>query len=221
MRLALYALVFAPFAGVVMCVARFPISQVKTEVYKNRIRIKDFFVDYDKLRSGSITRGQFQSGLSAARMALTPTDLEATLARAPPERIVLRQPEVPAQALPVSDLGEGVVLLDGVPALHLHLVEQGREPRAAALAHLLELSLVQLWLFEDGQTELRQLCCELAGAHRRRNQRWHGKDAGQHLARLRTLGHLAEATRSPFAERPRVATRAREEETRNIGKVKW
>ena len=54
-----------------MCVARFPISQVKTEVYKNRIRIKDFFVDYDKLRSGSITRGQFQSGLSAARMALT------------------------------------------------------------------------------------------------------------------------------------------------------
>lgn len=77
MRLALYALVFAPFAGVVMCVARFPISQVKTEVYKNRIRIKDFFVDYDKLRSGSITRGQFQSGLSAARMALTPTDLEA------------------------------------------------------------------------------------------------------------------------------------------------
>ena len=106
------------------------------------------------------------------------------VARAPPEWIVLRQPEVPAQALPVSDLGEGVVLLDGVSALHLHLVEQGREPRAAALAHLLELSLVQLWLFEDGETELRQLCCELAGAHRRRNQRWHGKDAGQHLARL-------------------------------------
>ena len=62
-------------------------SQVKTEVYKNRIRVKDFFVDYDKLRSGSITRGQFQSGLSAARMSLSPAGAQTPERAGLPRRL--------------------------------------------------------------------------------------------------------------------------------------
>ena len=48
----------------------------------------------------------------------------------------LRQPQVPAQALPVCDLSKGVMLLDRVSALHVQLVEQRGEPCAAALPHL-------------------------------------------------------------------------------------
>jgi hypothetical protein len=33
-------------------------TQVKAKVYKQRIRLKDFFIDFDKLRSGYITQNQ-------------------------------------------------------------------------------------------------------------------------------------------------------------------
>jgi len=32
--------------------------QVKSKVFKQRIRLKDFFIDFDKLRSGYITQAQ-------------------------------------------------------------------------------------------------------------------------------------------------------------------
>lgn len=32
--------------------------QIKDRVYKNRIRVKDFFADFDKLRCGSVTEAQ-------------------------------------------------------------------------------------------------------------------------------------------------------------------
>ena len=32
--------------------------QIKDRVYKNRIRVKDFFADYDKLRCGCVTEAQ-------------------------------------------------------------------------------------------------------------------------------------------------------------------
>mmetsp|Transcript_41884 Transcript_41884/g.103139 ORF Transcript_41884/g.103139 Transcript_41884/m.103139 type:complete len:224 (+) Transcript_41884:75-746(+) len=44
---------------------------VKDRVYKNRIRIQDFFADFDKLRCGSITFHQFASALSMAGFDLT------------------------------------------------------------------------------------------------------------------------------------------------------
>ena len=67
-------------------------------MYKNRIRVKDFFVDYDKLRSGSITRGQFQSGLSAARMSLSPAGAQTPERAGPPERAGLPRRRARASA---------------------------------------------------------------------------------------------------------------------------
>ena len=44
----------------------FPCSQVKDRVYKQRIRIQDFFGDFDRLRCGSITPTQFARALGLA-----------------------------------------------------------------------------------------------------------------------------------------------------------
>ena len=41
-------------------------SQIKDRVYKQRIRIQDFFADFDKLRCGGVTAAQFASALSMA-----------------------------------------------------------------------------------------------------------------------------------------------------------
>eukprot|EP00891_Asterochloris_glomerata_P008633 jgi/Astpho2/8633/fgenesh1_pg.00126_%23_38_t len=48
-------------------------------VYKQRIRLKEFFVDFDKLRSGFIFENQFLSGLSMAGLDkhLRPQHLQA------------------------------------------------------------------------------------------------------------------------------------------------
>eukprot|EP00899_Mesostigma_viride_P022881 jgi/Mesvir1/3778/Mv08225-RA.1 len=51
--------------------------EIKTKVYKNRIRVKEFFVDFDKLRSGYITANQLQSGLSTAGIALREREMKA------------------------------------------------------------------------------------------------------------------------------------------------
>jgi len=42
------------------------LTKVKKTVYEKRIRLKEFFMDFDKLRCGYITAGQFCSGLSMA-----------------------------------------------------------------------------------------------------------------------------------------------------------
>lgn len=43
-------------------------TQVKAKVFKQRIRLKDFFIDFDKLRSGYITQAQ----VTCARMPQGP-----------------------------------------------------------------------------------------------------------------------------------------------------
>jgi len=45
-------------------------------VYKHRIRLKEFFSDFDKLRCGDITQTQFKSSLSMAGMKLTAAEME-------------------------------------------------------------------------------------------------------------------------------------------------
>ena len=46
-------------------------AQVKDRVYKNRIRIQDFFADFDKLRCGSITFHQVRPPTACAANAST------------------------------------------------------------------------------------------------------------------------------------------------------
>jgi len=45
-------------------------------VYKCRIRIKEFFSDFDKLRCGFISQGQFKAGLDMAGFKLNAQELE-------------------------------------------------------------------------------------------------------------------------------------------------
>lgn len=40
--------------------------KLKKMVYKNRLRLKEYFVDWDKLRSGFVMLGHFTSGLLIA-----------------------------------------------------------------------------------------------------------------------------------------------------------
>eukprot|EP00898_Chlorokybus_atmophyticus_P001219 jgi/Chlat1/2098/Chrsp17S02836 len=56
------------------------LSQIKTQVYKGRIRLREFFVDFDRLRSGYVTPGQLKSGMSAAGVKLPARDLEGIAA---------------------------------------------------------------------------------------------------------------------------------------------
>lgn len=51
-------------------------EKVKSAVFQQRIRLKEFFVDFDRLRSGLITQAQFKSGLSAAGISLTAHELD-------------------------------------------------------------------------------------------------------------------------------------------------
>ena len=47
-------------------------------MYKNRIRVKEFLVDFDKLRSGFVHPNSFLSALSMAKIdaELTPEELQ-------------------------------------------------------------------------------------------------------------------------------------------------
>lgn len=51
-------------------------TKVQTLVYKNRIRLKEFFTDFDGLRCGFITPGQFKSGFSVAGLPMTFAELD-------------------------------------------------------------------------------------------------------------------------------------------------
>lgn len=46
--------------------AKTPLEQVQRIVFMDRIRIKEFFFDYDKLRTGCVTKSQFLSALNTA-----------------------------------------------------------------------------------------------------------------------------------------------------------
>ena len=57
------------------------IQKCKTVVYKNRIRIRDFFRSFDKLRCGYITPSKFCSGLSMAGVNLSPAEIESIVTK--------------------------------------------------------------------------------------------------------------------------------------------
>jgi len=59
------------------------LEKVKERVYKNRIRLMEFFTDFDKLRCGNITATQFKSGLSMAGLDLNAVELEELVAAYP------------------------------------------------------------------------------------------------------------------------------------------
>lgn len=46
--------------------AKTPLEQIQRCVFIDRIRIKEFFADYDKLRTGTVTKSQFLSALNTA-----------------------------------------------------------------------------------------------------------------------------------------------------------
>lgn len=52
-------------------------NKVKLLVYKDRIRVKEFFKDYDKLRCRMITPTQLASGLDNAKIFLRPEEVKA------------------------------------------------------------------------------------------------------------------------------------------------
>eukprot|EP00238_Polyblepharides_amylifera_P000047 CAMPEP_0196570404 /NCGR_PEP_ID=MMETSP1081-20130531/473_1 /TAXON_ID=36882 /ORGANISM="Pyramimonas amylifera, Strain CCMP720" /LENGTH=240 /DNA_ID=CAMNT_0041886823 /DNA_START=119 /DNA_END=841 /DNA_ORIENTATION=+ len=52
------------------------LCKVQTKVYKQRIRIKEFLVDFDKLRCYYISKKQFLSALSMAGLALSAEEME-------------------------------------------------------------------------------------------------------------------------------------------------
>lgn len=103
------------------------VTKVMTKVFKNRIRIKEFFSDFDKLRCGHISQAQFKSGLSMAGIQLTVEDMEElTNAFANPEdpqlRINYRQ-----FVLVVDDVF-GKTDLEKMPTLSVHTFPEGLIP---------------------------------------------------------------------------------------------
>ncbi|TPX50000.1 hypothetical protein SeMB42_g00541 [Synchytrium endobioticum] len=61
--------------------ADFVESEIKKKVYKERIRIQDFFRDFDRLHCGNITEAQFRSGLKLSAIPLEQDDIAALLSR--------------------------------------------------------------------------------------------------------------------------------------------
>ena len=54
------------------------LTRLKKLVYLNRIRVKEFLVDFDRLRTGFMNPGHFMSGLSMAKIdaELSPAELQ-------------------------------------------------------------------------------------------------------------------------------------------------
>lgn len=50
--------------------------EIRSQVSQYRIRLKEFFSDYDKLRHGEITLNKFRAGLSMANIKLKEKELE-------------------------------------------------------------------------------------------------------------------------------------------------
>jgi len=52
-------------------------DRIRSIVVMKRVRIEEFFIDFDKLRKGRVTRRQFKSILSNMNFALTDDEFEA------------------------------------------------------------------------------------------------------------------------------------------------
>jgi len=52
------------------------IARIRKAVVKNRIRISEFFRDFDKLRSGAITASQFRIGLNMSKIPISVPEFE-------------------------------------------------------------------------------------------------------------------------------------------------
>eukprot|EP01065_Artemidia_motanka_P005211 TRINITY_DN12502_c1_g2_i1.p1 TRINITY_DN12502_c1_g2~~TRINITY_DN12502_c1_g2_i1.p1 ORF type:complete len:931 (+),score=363.39 TRINITY_DN12502_c1_g2_i1:69-2861(+) len=57
------------------------LEDVQTQVLTNRVRLAEFFRDFDQLRSGVITAAQFASGLGMARVELDPGEVKLLVGR--------------------------------------------------------------------------------------------------------------------------------------------
>ncbi|KAG2385626.1 hypothetical protein C9374_003441 [Naegleria lovaniensis] len=51
-------------------------NRVKSVVVKNRIRLKEFFTDFDKLRHGYVTRAKFRTALNMAKLELKEQEIQ-------------------------------------------------------------------------------------------------------------------------------------------------
>lgn len=56
-------------------------TRLKSEVYKRRIRVKEFFFDFDRLRKGTITEDKFRSALSMLNIFMTEQDISELITR--------------------------------------------------------------------------------------------------------------------------------------------
>jgi Ca2+-binding EF-hand superfamily protein len=54
---------------------------IKAEVFKKQIRIKDFFVDFDRLRRGVVTEDKFRTALSNLNMHMKESDISELVTR--------------------------------------------------------------------------------------------------------------------------------------------
>lgn len=52
------------------------LARIRKAVVKNRIRIAEFFRDFDKLRSGHITSTQFRIGLNMSKVPISQLEFE-------------------------------------------------------------------------------------------------------------------------------------------------
>eukprot|EP00667_Euglena_gracilis_P004393 EG_transcript_4413 len=56
-------------------------EDIQTHCFTKRVRIHEFFRDFDPLRSGVVTRGQFASALTMCGIALSPAELQLLYAK--------------------------------------------------------------------------------------------------------------------------------------------
>ena len=53
------------------------VEKIRTKVFKERRRVKDFFEDYDRLNSGRVSAEMFERGLDLAGLGLSPSELKS------------------------------------------------------------------------------------------------------------------------------------------------
>lgn len=53
------------------------LNNIKTQVYKNRNHIREFFRDYDPLRTRLISREQFAASIDNSKLIVLPRDIKA------------------------------------------------------------------------------------------------------------------------------------------------
>lgn len=56
-------------------------TRLKSEVYKRRIRVKEFFFDFDRLRKGTVNEDKFRSALSMLNIYMTEVDISDLIVR--------------------------------------------------------------------------------------------------------------------------------------------